>query len=58
MMWRLRLFGWEVVSLERDDEPEPDGITGGSTMLFERDDNPLNPGDRYDWPVEDRFGFR
>jgi hypothetical protein len=53
------LFGLEIASLERDDdEPPPDGITGGSMHNFDRDDRPLNPDDRYDWETEDRFGFQ
>jgi hypothetical protein len=59
MMWRLRIFGLEIASLERDDdEPPPDGITGGSMHNFDRDDRPPNPDDRYDWDIEDRFGFQ
>jgi hypothetical protein len=58
MFWRLRLFGWEIASLERDDEEEPmPGITGGSSHNFDRDTEPLNPDDRYDWDI-DKFGFR
>lgn len=57
MIWRLRIFGYEVASLERDDEPEPYGITGGSTMLFERDENPYSSDERYDWEPEDNRGF-
>lgn len=57
--WRLRLFGFEVASLEREDEqPEEGGITGGSTHNFEKDTDPLDPDDRYNWDTEDRFGFR
>jgi hypothetical protein len=57
--WRFRLFGLEIASLERDDdEPPPDGITGGSMHNFDRDDRPLNPDDRYDWETEERFGFQ
>lgn len=60
MGWRLKIFGrWTIVSLERDDdEPPPDGISGGSMMAFERDENPYSPDERYNWDIDDRFGFQ
>jgi hypothetical protein len=59
-MWRLRIFGIQVASLERDDdEPPPDGITGGSMMCFDRDTEPLDPTPGEEWYDEDRrIGFR
>lgn len=58
-MWRLRLFGYEIASLECDgDEPIPDGIGGGTMHSFERDDKPFDPNNRGDFEWEDRFGFR
>lgn len=57
-MWRLKLWRWTVATLERDDdEPPPDGISGGTTMCFDRDENPYSPEDRYNWDVDD-FGFQ
>lgn len=58
MSWRFRIFGCEIASLERYDDPEPEEITGGSVHNFERDENPYSPDERYNWEPEDGFGFR
>lgn len=60
MIWRLRLFGIQIASLEcDDDEPPPEGISGGATMCFDRDENPYSPDERWNWcDPEDGFGFR
>jgi hypothetical protein len=58
VIWRLKVFGYTIASLERDDEePPPDGITGGIMHNFDRDENPYSPDERYNWGDED-FGFR
>lgn len=60
VIYRLRLFGWEIASLEREDDPDPEeGMTGGSSHNFERDMNPLDPtpGEDWEWDDRKRFGF-
>jgi hypothetical protein len=58
------LFAWEVDGAlevvvtttaedEEDDEDDCPEISSGSSHNFERDPNPLDPNDRYDW----EFGF-
>lgn len=61
MKYTLRLFGFEVASLERDETGEScdEAITGGSMHNFDRDLEPVDPTDRYNWDFEDRkIGFR
>lgn len=62
MIFRLTIFGYEVFCLsvgdfiledEDDEEVTTNLIGGGSSHDFERDPEPLNPDDRYDW----EFGF-
>ena len=63
--YTLRLFGIPILSLETvhfelvEDESDTAVIGGGSAHNFERDANPLNPNERYDWEWEDKrkFGF-
>lgn len=58
----LRVLGYELCSIGLEDEAmeeePPAGITGGGSMAFERDVNPLNAsGEEPYW--EDRgFGSR
>lgn len=62
MIFRLTILGHEIFCLtlgdfivedSEDDDTEMTIVGGGSTHDFERDPEPLNPDDRYDW----EFGF-
>lgn len=51
----------EAIAELVDDDDDKRKIAGGETHNFERDHDPLNPDDRWDWPWDDRhrgFGFR
>lgn len=61
MIYRLRLFGYEVASLEVEpEECDQSMIAGGGSHNFERDMDPLDPtaGEEWEWDDRKKFGFQ
>ncbi len=58
MAWQnpMELLASAIAEEELEEEEEDPGkMSGGYQHNFERDTDPLDPDDRYDWPLD--FGF-